>query len=301
MAGPQKRPKSKSPGRVLSVGKTAGSEKSERKTLPHPPIVPRNYHFYLPPSRVLNWHGNGLHSTAFDNTLSVLFPLGETFFIHAVKRYQCYVEPGSALEAEVTQFVSQEAIHSREHEVYNKALEQHYCIWLIEGILWCVLWPFERIPCLALAGTVALEHLTASLGHLLISDESLLENSEPHYAELWYWHAVEETEHKAVAFDVYTRAFGVGVGAWALRVFALVMALVIFFAIFIPTFLYFVVRAGGLFDCGGWARMGRQHWGKNGMMRRMGPLIAQFFRLDFHPWQHNNAGLLKQLKPPSKR
>jgi predicted metal-dependent hydrolase len=159
-------------------------------------LIVRNYHFSLPPSRILNWHGAGLHATAFNNALSVFFPLGETFFIHAVKRYQHVVEPGSPLEAEVAAFISQEAIHSREHDAYNAALKPYYAIWLLEGILWCVLFPFECVPFLALAGTVALEHLTASLGHLLVSDESLMGESEPHFAELWYWHAVEETEHK---------------------------------------------------------------------------------------------------------
>ena len=306
--------------------------------LPHPPIVPRNYHFELPASRILDWHGCGLHATAFNNTLSLFFPLGETFFIHAVKRYQHLVPPGSALEGEVFAFVEQEAIHSREHEAYNAALRPHYCVWLIEGVLWCVLWPFERCAPLALAGTVALEHLTGSLGHLLVSDEALMQGSEPRFAELWYWHAVEETEHKAVAFDVYTLAFGSGLGAWALRVFAMAMALLIFLALFIPTFLYLVIRAGGLCDCRGWRGLARHHWGggaSKGMMRRMGPMIKvrgggggalakplaacvscshthslpthlapflqEYFRRDFHPWQHNNVQFLKPLLPPSSQ
>ena len=159
-------------------------------------ISVRNYHFSLPADKVLSWHGAGLHATAFNNALSVFFPLGETFFIHAVKRYMHVVPQGSQLQADVEAFVGQEAIHSREHDAYNAALRPHYWVSLIEGILWCVLFPFECVPPLALAGTVALEHLTASLGHLLVSDESLMTQSEPHFAELWYWHAVEETEHK---------------------------------------------------------------------------------------------------------
>ena len=162
----------------------------------HRPIIARNYHFSLPADRILNWHGAGLHATAFNNALSVFFPLGETFFIHSVKRYLHVVPKGSQLEADVDAFVAQEAIHSREHDAYNAALKPYYCVGLIEAVLWCVLFPFECVPFLALAGTVALEHLTASLGHLLVSDESLMTQSEPHFAELWYWHAVEETEHK---------------------------------------------------------------------------------------------------------
>lgn len=159
-------------------------------------ITPRNYHFELPADRVLNWHGAGLHVTAFNNALSIFFPLGENFFIHAVKRYRRYVPLGSQLESDVDNFIAQEAIHSREHDAYNSALRPHYFVGLIEGLLWCVLWPFDCIPFLSLAGTVALEHLTGSLGHLLLSDETLMNDSERSFAELWYWHAVEETEHK---------------------------------------------------------------------------------------------------------
>ncbi len=109
-----------------------------------------------------------------------------------------------------------------------------------------------------------------------------------------------------MAFDVYERAFGSGVWAYALRVFALAVAMIIFFALFIPTFIYFVVRAGGLLDFGGWAGLARHHWARGGpagegrgMMRRMRPLLREYFRRDFHPWQHDNSSLLKPLQPPS--
>jgi predicted metal-dependent hydrolase len=106
-----------------------------------------------------------------------------------------------------------------------------------------------------------------------------------------------------VAFDVYERAFGKGLFAYALRLFALAMALIIFLTLFLPTFLYFVIGAGGLFDGRGWAGLWRHHWGgtatQKGMMRRMGPLIKQYFARDFHPWQHDNSALLKPLQPPS--
>ena len=106
-----------------------------------------------------------------------------------------------------------------------------------------------------------------------------------------------------MAFDVYELAFGRGAWAYGLRVFAMVIALGIFLALFLPCFLYFVIAAGGLFDARGWAGLWRHHWGgsatQKGMMRRMGPLLREYFRFDFHPWQHNNSALLKPLQPPS--
>ena len=102
-----------------------------------------------------------------------------------------------------------------------------------------------------------------------------------------------------MAFDVYQLAFGKGLWAYALRVFALFLALAIFLALLLPTHLYFIIRAGGLLDWRGWAGLAHHHWGSKGMMRRMGPLLWQYFAWDFHPWQHDNSSLLKPLQPPS--
>ena len=59
-----------------------------------------------------------------------------------------------------------------------------------------------------LAATAALEHFTATLAELVLSSEetrALFGHDE--VRNLFLWHALEESEHKAVAFDVY-RAVG---------------------------------------------------------------------------------------------
>jgi predicted metal-dependent hydrolase len=59
-----------------------------------------------------------------------------------------------------------------------------------------------------LAATAALEHFTATLAELILTDEetrAALGHDGVRY--LFLWHALEESEHKAVAFDVY-RAVG---------------------------------------------------------------------------------------------
>jgi predicted metal-dependent hydrolase len=58
--------------------------------------------------------------------------------------------------------------------------------------------------------TAALEHFTATLGELVLTSEQVRADlGHPAVADLFVWHALEETEHKAVAFDVY-RAIGGG-------------------------------------------------------------------------------------------
>ena len=240
-------------------------------------------------------------------SLSLFFPLGEHFFIESVQRHRASVPPGSPLAANVTAFVKQEALHSREHELYNAALQPHAAVGLIESVIRGVLAPFRAGPrCLALAGTAGLEHLTAALGHTLLADPLLDAGSEPHYAALWRWHAYEETEHKAVAFDVYEAAYGRGVAAYALRAAAYLVAMAIFLALFLPAFLYMCLCAGCLFDLPSWGRLVHKQWAApgpgSGALRRILPLLADYLRPGFHPWQHENSDLLLggAEKPPPR-
>jgi len=56
--------------------------------------------------------------------------------------------------------------------------------------------------------TAALEHYTATLAETLLGDpEARAEIAHEGVRQLLMWHALEEAEHKAVAFDVY-RAVG---------------------------------------------------------------------------------------------
>src|SRR3546814_18046149 len=52
-------------------------------------IVPtrRDLHFKLPSESVGAWHNEGPHVSHFFNALSLFFPDGERFFIHAVRHY----------------------------------------------------------------------------------------------------------------------------------------------------------------------------------------------------------------------
>ena len=51
--------------------------------------------------------------------------------------------------------------------------------------------------------TVGMEHLTAIMAEHILTTPEALEPLDETVKELLYWHAVEEIEHKAVAFDVY--------------------------------------------------------------------------------------------------
>jgi predicted metal-dependent hydrolase len=161
----------------------------------------RSPRFRLPASRVLDWHPDGPHVVAFNNALSVFFPVGENFFIDSVRAHAHVVPEGSHLAQQVQAFCNQEAFHSREHELYNDALRPYLPVALTEGTLGAVLWFFKKVSwALCLSGTVGLEHMTSTLGATLLMDAgSATEGCEPHFQALWRWHALEECEHKAVS------------------------------------------------------------------------------------------------------
>jgi len=142
--------------------------------------------------------------------LSAMFPEGEDFFVRSVRHYADRITDPE-LKVQVAGFIGQETMHGREHRALNDRLQE-------------MGYPTHRVdrmvrrdtrvagrkfpPKVQLAITSALEHYTASLAETLMTDEralALLGDNEVRNVLLW--HALEESEHKSVAFDVY-RAVG---------------------------------------------------------------------------------------------
>ncbi len=142
--------------------------------------------------------------TQMANGINLLFPPGERFFIRSVKHYLDRIEDPE-LRARVKAFFGQEGRHGHEHERYNRILEgQGYDIQrflrLYERVAFGMIEP--RFPAiLRLSTTVALEHFTASMAHMALTTR-FLDGAHPTMRALLRWHAAEEIEHKAVAFDV---------------------------------------------------------------------------------------------------
>ncbi|MGH7822796.1 MAG: metal-dependent hydrolase, partial [Candidatus Binatia bacterium] len=143
-----------------------------------------------------------------------------------------------------------------------------------------------------LAVTIALEHYTAIMAHTLLANDAVVAGADPRLSAVWRWHAIEETEHKAVAFDVYREAVGEDRGAYFRRVRVMLFVTITFwFQVFLCHFR--LVRAdGGVAEVGGWWRLFRFLWLRPGAMRKIVRPWLQYFRRDFHPWQHDNSELV---------
>lgn len=240
------------------------------------------------------WFGDDVFITHFFNAISSTFPEGERFFIRSVRRYADQIDEG-ALGRDVTAFVGQEGQHSKAHDAHVALLvEQGYRIvrTFNRNQRVVMTWLNNRAPRVSLALTIAIEHVTAVTAHQILEHPDVwIDPMHPDMQPLWRWHAVEETEHKAVAFDVYQQVVG---SVW-LRRLAMLDATFGFLAEVFLRHSCMLIR-DRQFRPGVLWRGFRTLFGRDGFVRVLLPRLRDFFRHDFHPWHHENRALLETRK-----
>ena len=169
-----------------------------------------------------HWFGGNVVATHIANGVNLLFPAGERFFVRSVNHYLDRVTD-PLLRDQVKGFFGQEGRHAREHERVFENLEHNgydvrRFLGLYERIAYGVI---EKLapPALRLATTAAAEHFTAILAENAL-ERRLLAWADPTMHALLLWHAAEEIEHRAVAFDVLAAVRP----GYALRMAGLAMA-----------------------------------------------------------------------------
>ena len=150
------------------------------------------------------WHGDSAGATAFFDAMSIAFPQGERVFIRSVMKFKDQINDAELL-AGIEGFKSQEAMHTREHENYNRRLRA--LGYDVDGLeakqAETIEWAEKELGDVKnLAITVAMEHFTSILAEQVTGDPSYFEAADPAFRDLWTWHAMEEAEHNTVAFDV---------------------------------------------------------------------------------------------------
>jgi len=241
------------------------------------------------------WWDNDPVKTLLLAAMSSGFPPGERFFIDSVRHYEKQITDPELKKA-VKAFIGQEAHHSREHEAMNGFLQDRGVdlATLEKEILGFMNWMRKNLsPERQLAHTVAVEHFTALMAeNFLLKYDSALEEMDPRIAPLWAWHAVEESEHKAVAFDVYK---AVGGSEWT-RVSE--MALVsIMFPLFTSIHVLRLMKEDGqLLNIKSWLKATNYMWGKPGVFRKLLPDYLRFYSPTFHPWKQDARHLVERAK-----
>jgi uncharacterized protein len=269
-----------------------------REAPPTRPIRVRAMGFPFRDSDVPRWwfYGNP-YPTHVSNALNLLFPEGERFFIRSVKHYLDRIEDDPALVAQVKAFFGQEGRHGHEHERFIKVLEEQgydterflafYRRWAFDVI--------EKLapPVLRLSATAALEHYTATLAENGLRGD-IMDHAHPVMRDLLKWHAAEEIEHKAVAFDVLQRVDA----RWGVRALGLVVASATLGGFWLIASRELLrqeaARGVDMEEKRRWAasdpRLAEERRHRGRMFRKA---IAEYLRPDFHPDQNDNYALAR--------
>ena len=256
-------------------------------------ITPRDRRFGRDLAQKRWWLNGDPIGSAFHNALSITFPRGEAFFVESVKAHRDGTPP--KLAAEIRAFITQEVMHSREHVSFNKRVsDAGYKIDHLEQVVIDTLALTKGRPeILNLAVTMALEHYTAIMAQMMLADDKMFAGADRELADMWRWHAIEEIEHKGVAYDTWLHATRDWTRGKRWRVKTIMMLIV--------TQRFWTKRWAGTLDLlsqdgiTGWKAKARLAWylvGTPGVLRRLFLPWAAFFLPGFHPWNHDDRALI---------
>ena len=250
------------------------------------PIVRSNLDFKLADVPRYWFAGDPFLTRMFD-ALSLTFPDGERYFIQSVRLFRDQIQDPD-LKQRVADFIRQEAQHGIAHDKMNQIMKDQgmpvdQFIQRLNKVF-----KFElkyRSPQYNIAMTAAAEHLTALMAETFYGEKDTLQDAHPYVRALFAWHAIEEMEHRDVAFDVMQQ---VGNVPEVTRKMALVLTTGLMFG-------FTLYRANVMLKCDGFNRTQRLkmnvrglQWlfGKQGKLRKMQSQYRDWFKPDFHPSQH---------------
>lgn len=267
------------------------------------PIKPRLPQLAIDEELPRTWAFDNILATALIDSVSMLFPAGERFFVRSVHHYLSQGEKPlpPELRTQIQGFFAQEGRHAQQHERLNRVLgTQGYDV---SGFLRV----YERIcyhyieraapPSLRLAATAAAEHFTAILADNFLRMTELTQHLEPNMRRLLLWHAAEEIEHKAVAYDVLAHVNP----SYGLRMAGLAVASLILGTFWFSGTCLLLWQESRL---RGWARVRqdlqrlrqfRKERGRRGILVEVFARgIRKYLRRDFHPNDEDNYDLAMQ-------
>jgi predicted metal-dependent hydrolase len=244
----------------------------------------RDLHFDFEAHRGTHWMNGDPVATAVFNALSLTFPDGEKMFMDSVRHYRPQLT--GRLAEDVRAFLVQEAIHAREHHALNSLIDRdRYPVAEIEARIRKRI-AFARMLC----ATTALEHFTAMMAETHdLMQRRLFGNTAPELERLWRWHSLEETEHKAVAFDVFMEVTK-GWPAWRrymLRVWSMVF-ITFMFTRNITGYASRLLEADGYTPREARRAVRRFLWRDPGIFRANPRTYFAWYRPGFHPWDIDN-------------
>ena len=250
------------------------------------PVVRSNLDFKL--SKIPRyWFGGDPFLTRMFDALSLTFPDGERYFIQSVRLFRDQIKDPD-LQKRVADFIRQEAQHGIAHDKMNNLMrEQGMPVdQFIQRLNYMMNYDLKnRSPEYNIAVTAAAEHLTALMAETFYGQKDTLRNAHPFVRAMFAWHAIEEMEHRDVAFDVMKDV--AKTPEW-LRQYTLLITTLLMFG-------FTIYRANVMLKHDGFSLLQRLQmnirglpwfFGKKGTLTRMGKQYRDWFKKDFHPSQH---------------
>jgi len=272
----------------MSQTQTAHEQSAAKHDAVHP-IVPREkLQFNLDSADIPTyWMDGDAFKSRFWDALSIIFPPGEKYFMSSVREFRGQITDPKMLQ-DIQDFNRQEAQHTLVHRQDNDRLRRQgvdvdrlnaYVDQLLN-----VSYRKKYSKEYNLAITSALEHFTSIIAHTLFDKRDVMKGADHRVRAMYAWHAIEEVEHKGVAYDVMEDYAKVG---YFKRVLALAHSTYMF-----PATIFHVQRQLMIHD--GFSRMERLKLFTKGMwwLMKPGGLLQpmlkaywHYYKPGYHPWQ----------------
>lgn len=259
-------------------------------------ISPRQVAFQLDDQIPRLWFRDSSIMTHLLNGTNLFLPAFEAYMVRTIQTQLRHL-PDSALQSQTRGLIGQEVNHSQAHQQYNAVLrQQNYrfdpYLKMVDG-LFERLMPRLGLP-LQLAAIAGFEHLTASLSEVTLH-HNILATAHPTMKALWEWHAAEELEHKAIAFDLFQAV----AGSYWRRVLGGVLGIAIVVSLMTTGMFLLAAQDARFFSYKTLVDLNQLLFTEYRLIPRTLRHIVPYFHPNFHPAQRDDHDYGEQIFPPA--